>query len=197
MDSFKRPEMILSLANTAGIVGMGTYFYKQNAAIQSEIGLLSHHLATLIKEVAILRSLPNQVTDLATTSGELKTRFERLKSVVESLPEAQETEMIMYEIDSILTTLKDNGMEVERPEPPRRPSPPRNRRNLRTPRRPARNRNDDRYCRYDRPERSERNERSERSERGERNDYEDEDDDGDEGDALAQINAVRRHQRRS
>ena len=89
MDSLKRPETVISLINTAALLGASIYFYKKINNLELELNKHSEHLTTTVrkvKEMTIYKkhiaALGNAIKELNGAVGNSYRDVENLKELV-------------------------------------------------------------------------------------------------------------------
>lgn len=114
--------MILSIANTVGIIGVGVYTYRQIATVQAELVELTKHLTNVAKRVGELEAMGQRLGDLARVVGELNNNLGQLTAQVDEAPTAEDVDYLAEDVEAIIAAVAENGITVERSEPPRRDS---------------------------------------------------------------------------
>lgn len=175
MEKFKDPAMLLSIANTVGMVGTTYYFYKQLEYLGSELGKVSYSLQDIIRRTGTLEKKDMEKVEA------FKLLSTRINQVMEDLPDIDELDNLDMDITEIYEAMVEHEWQTERPS--RRRSGDRKvvRRNeiehsrkdvssIRKPRRQTfetldgRSRNDrEKVDRFDRTDRSDRRDRSEQT----------------------------------
>ena len=107
MDKLKEPGMVLSVANSIGLVGITAYFYKQNEALKLEMLKLTQTLTGVIRKISDMEKGDQNKSDV------LHTLHDQIKSINEKLEDMPNIETDLTEL---FTTLEDeHGILVERP----------------------------------------------------------------------------------
>jgi len=65
MNVLKKPEILITLANTCATLGMAIYFYKKTNNLEVQTAKLTGHLAEVVKRVGVLVNLKKQLEFLA------------------------------------------------------------------------------------------------------------------------------------
>lgn len=112
MEKLKDPTMLISLANTAGLVGITAYFYKQNEALRAEIVKLSNTMNAVSKKVIEMEKGTIQKGEvLQSFSSQLKEVNQKL----ESTPQLENFEDIQYDIEELVNVLRENNIQCDIP----------------------------------------------------------------------------------
>lgn len=118
METIKKPEMLLSMGNTAFTAGVAIYFYKQINAIKAEQTELSDHLKTSVKAFAEAQSEYVTRSEVHTLLNELNGKVSRLEKKLEGIGKGDDLELLEEALESLADALEDAGIEWE--YPPRR-----------------------------------------------------------------------------
>ena len=71
METLKKPETIITLINTAALLGASVYFYRRINGLEQEIDKYSEHLTSTIKKVKEMQITKQHVKQLAAAIREL------------------------------------------------------------------------------------------------------------------------------
>lgn len=120
MDSLKRPETIISLINTAALLGASIYFYKKINNLELELNKHSEHLTTTVKKVKEMTiykkhiaALGNAIKELNGAMGNSYRDVENLKQLVKFQAEQ------ITELHTLLSKLElDNKLEFKQTDNP-------------------------------------------------------------------------------
>jgi hypothetical protein len=129
MESFKRPEMIVSVVTATGLVGSIIYFYKQESALREKLKEVSEHMINTITRVReiqkdaqtnsqnIIQLAKNiqELNSVMVKHAELLQEFERHIKALEEFQESQtaEVEDLRETLDLVVSTLQDNGVTID------------------------------------------------------------------------------------
>jgi uncharacterized phage infection (PIP) family protein YhgE len=129
MESFKRPEMIVSVVTATGLIGSIIYFYKQESALRERLKELSEHLTTTINKVRDIQKdvqtnashiieivkAVQEVQGVVNKQGEIMKEFERLIKLLQDSNEAKDQEMedLRATLDTVIGTLQDQGITFD------------------------------------------------------------------------------------
>lgn len=121
MDKVKDPAMMLSIANTVGLVGTAAYLYKQMEAMRADQIKITQTLQGVITKLAeIDKDDRNKREALHALSNQLKDMNEQM----EETPTLTDIDSVDMDLSALFVALTDNNIEVERPSqkyPVRRP----------------------------------------------------------------------------
>ena len=106
MEKLKEPEMFLSVANSAGLFCVAGYFYKQLELIKQEQEKTGKALAFILKKITELETSNKGKTEV------IKEINSQLKTINEHVATLEED--VIPDVDEIIHTLEENGMNVER-----------------------------------------------------------------------------------
>lgn len=87
MNSLKKPETIITLVNTAALLGISVYFYRKTNNLESELNKHSDHLTSTIKKVKEIANTKKYFAQIANAIKELKSYSDSYKSDIENLKE--------------------------------------------------------------------------------------------------------------
>lgn len=112
METIKDPAMILSVANSIGLVGSIYYTYKQLEGLRTDVNKLHQNLTTILRKVAELEKGDQAKTEsLHALSDEIK----RINENISNIP----LDSIESDFIEIVSILEENEIYVERPSQPR------------------------------------------------------------------------------
>lgn len=118
MDKLKDPAMALSLANTAGLVGVTAYFYKQMEAMRADMIKVSQTLGGVVKKVTEMeKGDQNQREALHTLNNQIKDMTASLKE----MPSINDFEDLNYDMQEVMDVLAESGMSLDFPSETRTP----------------------------------------------------------------------------
>ncbi len=118
MESLKKPEMILSIANTFGLISLAIYAYKRSILLNDEIAELKVHVGNLtrkIGELSVLAVKTNDLSDIAKQADSSnKTRDTHIKSHTDTLKNVSyDIDDLANSLNAIIKALKENGINVK------------------------------------------------------------------------------------
>lgn len=129
MESFKRPEMIVSVVTATGLIGSIIYFYKQESALREKLKEISEHLTTTVNKVRDIQKdvqiNAQHIVDIVKAIQELQTvvnkhaeimkEFERLIKLFQEQQESQDHEIndLRETVDTMVSTLQDQGITFD------------------------------------------------------------------------------------
>lgn len=127
MEKLKDPAMLLSVANSIGIVGSTAYFYKQQEALRLEMVKFSQTLTVVLRKLAEIEKNDQHKSDTIHTLSEQIKRFndqlERMPTFdtitdidnqLERVPTFDDIDNIDLDITDIIEALALKEIRVER-----------------------------------------------------------------------------------
>lgn len=118
MDTVKKAQPILTVANTAGLIGVTVYFYRAITALQSQQVRISSALQSTIDAVNAMKKEDRTQTIM----NGVQTLDEELNAVKEELDlmaSLDELEEVKLQLDELIHAAKESGIEVARIRSPR------------------------------------------------------------------------------
>lgn len=121
MDSLKRPEMILSVTNTIGMVSSIIYFYKRTSALQDEIEKINTHLTATVKKVSELPDNKEHIGQLADAINQLNRVSQMNRSGLAEIKDiltSQEDDITQLKetLDAVVEACQELGVNVRIPK---------------------------------------------------------------------------------
>lgn len=104
--------MLLSLANSIGLVGSTAYFYKQMEAMRLDMVKISQTLNGVVKKLAEAEKADQNRSEALHT---LNTQVKDLNTAIEEIPSFTEFQDLDEDVDAIVETLNEQSIPVERP----------------------------------------------------------------------------------
>jgi len=118
MEKLKDPAMLLSVANSIGIVGTTAYFYKQLEAQRLDLIKLSQTLTAVTRKVAEMeKGEQNKGEALHSLNNQIKEVNQQL----ENMPTFEHIENLDQDLTEITSVLEDNDIPIDRPSQVVRP----------------------------------------------------------------------------
>jgi hypothetical protein len=112
MEKLKEPAMLLSVANSIGLVGTTAYFYKQLEAVRLDMVKMSQTLQGVLRKLSeIEKGDQNKGEALHTLNDQIK----RINDQLEDIPSINEIDGFDLDLSEIVTILSENSIQVERP----------------------------------------------------------------------------------
>ena len=106
MEKLKEPEMFLSVANSAGLIAVTGYFYKQLELIrQNQVGM-AKALTVSLKKLETLEKLNQGKSDV------IKDISSQVKNIADQMVAIEDD--VNLDLDEIIHTLEKNKINVER-----------------------------------------------------------------------------------
>jgi hypothetical protein len=156
MEKLKEPEMFLGVANSAGLIAVVAYFYKQMELTRQQLKIVEVFCAGAHKKLEALEKSTREKTEI------MKDIRNELNSIGDQVSTIEND--VIPDVEEIINTLEVEGIKVDRQlyAPPQRQK--------KQPSRSIKSRDIDtdastRSSRSSRQERPERNDRQERNER--------------------------------
>jgi len=118
METIKKPEMLLGVSNTVAIVGLGIYFYKQLAAIKTDLEELTEHLKTSVKKFSDIQKETVPREEMVNVLNALNQKVETTQKGLEKVGGSDDIELLEEALESLSDALNEAGVEWD--YPPRR-----------------------------------------------------------------------------
>ena len=121
MNSLKKPETIITLVNTAALLGISIYFYRKTNNLESELNKHSEHLTSTIKKVKEIANTKKYIAQIANAIKELNNYSAVHNRDIESLKEIIKFQnQQIQELHSFVLTLRpeDNKSDFKLKENP-------------------------------------------------------------------------------
>ena len=112
MEKLKDPAMLLSVANSIGLVGSTAYFYKQLEAIRLDMVKMSQTLTAVLRKVAEIEKGEQHKSETVHALGD---QIKRLNEQIERLPSFGDFDNIDLDLTEIVDVLMENNISIERP----------------------------------------------------------------------------------
>jgi len=109
MDRLKEPEMMLSVANSVGLVGVTAYFYKQLEAMRMDMNKISQALRSVISKVAEIEKGDQNKSE---TLHMLNDQVKLISDEIKDFPSFDDVDL---DLSEIIHTLEEHDIPVERP----------------------------------------------------------------------------------
>ena len=121
MNSLKRPETVITLVNTAALLGISIYFYRKTNNLELELNKHSEHLTATVKKVKEIANTKKYLAQLANAIKELNNYSSVYSRDIDNLKEIikyQNTQIA--ELQAFVLTLRgeDNKSELKLKENP-------------------------------------------------------------------------------
>ena len=131
MESLKRPEMLLSTANTAGLIGITIYFYRQIEIIKTEMTKISSHVSNLAKKLNEVQQGNQQIPQLGQAIENINSNISYINHTMNETPTFDDIDNMEASLQAIVKALAaESGIDVQLPSTNvRPPTPPVSRRN--------------------------------------------------------------------
>ena len=121
MNSLKKPETIITLVNTAALLGISIYFYRKTNNLESELNKHSEHLTSTIKKVKEIANTKKYIAQIANAIKELNNYSAVYSRDIENLKEIIKFQnQQIQELHSFVLTLRpeDNKTDFKLKENP-------------------------------------------------------------------------------
>ena len=114
MNSIKKPETVITLINTAALLGASIYFYRKINNLELELNKHSEHLTLTVKKVKEIANTKKHIAALANAIKELNQSLGNHNRDIDFLKEIvkYQNEQIL-ELQTIVLTLKDEDDKAE------------------------------------------------------------------------------------
>jgi hypothetical protein len=121
MDSLKRPETVISLVNTAALLGASIYFYRKINNLELELNKHSEHLVTTVRKVREMTVYKKHISALGNAIKELNGALGNSYRDVETLKELVKYQSAqILELQAMITKLDttENKLDIKMKENP-------------------------------------------------------------------------------
>ena len=112
MEKLKDPAMLLSVANSIGLVGSTAYFYKQLEAVRIDMVKMSQTLTAVLRKISEMEKGEQHKSE---TVHALSDQIKRLNEQIERLPSFDHVDNLDLDLSEIVEILAENNITVERP----------------------------------------------------------------------------------
>jgi TolA-binding protein len=112
MEKLKDPAMMLSVANTVGLVGTTVYFYKQHEAIRLDMIKMSQTLQGVLRKIAEMEKGEQHKGEALHT---LNDQIKRINDEIEDISQLGDVENLKMDLSEVVAVLSENNINVERP----------------------------------------------------------------------------------
>lgn len=112
MEKLKDPAMLLSVANSIGLIGTTAYFYKQLEAIRLDMVKMSQTLTGVLRKISEMeKGEQNKSEALHVLNDQIK----RINDQIDELPSFDAIDNMDIDLSEIIAVLEENNIPVERP----------------------------------------------------------------------------------
>lgn len=118
MEKLKDPAMLLSVANTIGLVGTTAYFYKQLEAIRLDMIKMSQTITGVVRKLAEIEKGEQHKGEVLHT---LNDQIKRINQQIEELPSFDSIDNLDVDMNELVATLEEHNIIIERPSQVQRP----------------------------------------------------------------------------
>ena len=112
MEKLKDPAMLLSVANSIGLIGTTAYFYKQLEAIRLDMVKMSQTLNGVVRKLSELEKGEQHKNEALHT---LNDQIKRINDQIDELPSFDAVDNLDVDLTEIVTVLSEQNIQVERP----------------------------------------------------------------------------------
>lgn len=112
MERLKDPAMLLSVANSIGLVGTTAYFYKQLESIRLDMVKMSQTLTGILRKLTELEK-GDQHKNEALHS--LNDQIKRINDQIDDLPTFDNFDNMDLDLSELFAALEENNIPIERP----------------------------------------------------------------------------------
>ena len=109
MEALKDKAMYLTVANSVGLFGATTYFYKQLETMKLDMVKISQTLTGIVRKLSEIEKGDQNKTEA------LHTLNEQIKRMNDELESIQLIDIIDNDIDELVNVLQDNNINFDRP----------------------------------------------------------------------------------
>jgi hypothetical protein len=112
MEKLKDPAMLLSIANSIGLVGTTAYFYKQIEAIRSDMVKISQTLTGVLRKITEMEKGEQNKSEVLHT---LTDQIRHINEEINALPLPGTIDNMDLDLTEILAVLEEHDIIVDRP----------------------------------------------------------------------------------
>ena len=109
METLKDKAMYLTVANSVGLFGATTYFYRQLETMKLDMVKISQTLTGIVRKLSEIEKGDQNKTEA------LHTLNEQIKRMNDELESIQLIDIIDNDIDELVNVLQDNNINFDRP----------------------------------------------------------------------------------
>lgn len=112
MEKLKEPSMLLSVANSIGLVGTTAYFYKQYESLKLEQTKMQQTIQGIIRKMSDMeKGDQNKGEALHTLNDQVK----RINGQLDEIPTFNNIDDLDMDLSEIIAVLNENDIPIERP----------------------------------------------------------------------------------
>ncbi len=117
MESLKKPEMILTVTNTVGLIGSITYFYKKTNGLQEKLDDIESKLLATLKKFTELPDHKAHIDELTTHINKLNGFTVHTRNVIGELKGEIDynMELVRDDMNAIVDAIREFGVTVKLP----------------------------------------------------------------------------------
>lgn len=112
MEKFKDPAMLLSVANSIGIVGTTAYFYKQLESVRTDLMRTSQAIVALTRKLGEMEKADQHQSE---TLRQVNEQIKRINETLADMPSFDNIADVESDLSEIVAVLDENSIIVERP----------------------------------------------------------------------------------
>jgi len=112
MEKIKDPAMLLSIANSIGLVGTTTYFYKQLESMRTDMVKISQTLGGVIRKMSELEKTDQHKTE---SLHSLNDQIKNISTALDDISTPSMNEDLDLDLNEIIVVLEEHNIVVERP----------------------------------------------------------------------------------
>jgi len=112
MEKIKDPAMLLSIANSIGLVGITAYFYKQIEAQRLDLLKLSQTLTVMAQKMTVTEKEDQGRKEALHV---LNNQIREINQNLENVPTFEFADNMDYDLNEIIDALNEAGINVDRP----------------------------------------------------------------------------------
>lgn len=112
MEKLKDAAMLLSIANSIGLVGTTAYFYKQIEAVRLDMVKMSQTMTGVLRKLSEMEKGDQHKTEALHA---LNDQIKRINDQIDDLPSFDSMDNIDLDLTEIIAVLEDNNIQVDRP----------------------------------------------------------------------------------
>lgn len=112
MEKLKDPAMLLSVANSIGLVGTTAYFYKQIESIRLDMVKMGQTLTGVIRKLGEMEKGEQHKSEALHT---LNDQLKRINEQIDDLPSFDNIDHLDLDLTEIIAVLEEHNISIERP----------------------------------------------------------------------------------
>lgn len=112
MDKIKDPAMLLSIVNSAALVGTTAYFYKQMEAMRADMLKITQTLSGVVRKLTEIEKTDQHKNE---SLHALNDQIKSINGALENMPSPDVINNLDQDLEEIIEVMEDNNITIERP----------------------------------------------------------------------------------